>query len=142
MLVLTRKVEEKVQIGPNITVTVLRIKGRAVKIGVEAPQGVQVLRTELLGESAARELPGAGVCGNNEAATADPAAPRESDCPPGDPPSDEEPDSPCDSPGGPFLPKRRAPRLAIAPQEPFTACVGPALPGGSPRPIRCVPLAV
>lgn len=47
MLVLTRKREEKICIGPNITVTVLRVKGRSVKIGVEAPSGMQVLRGEL-----------------------------------------------------------------------------------------------
>lgn len=51
MLVLTRKNKEKIQIGPEITVTILRIKGRSVQIGIEAPAGVTVLRTELIDRS-------------------------------------------------------------------------------------------
>jgi carbon storage regulator CsrA len=47
MLVLTRKVEEKIQIGPNITLTIVRIKGHSVQIGIEAPDQVRVLRGEL-----------------------------------------------------------------------------------------------
>ncbi len=48
MLVLTRKTEQKIHIGRDITVTILRIKGRSVKIGIEAPSGKEVLRGELL----------------------------------------------------------------------------------------------
>lgn len=48
MLVLTRKTEEKIQIGQDITITVLRIKGHSVRIGIEAPDGVTVLRQELV----------------------------------------------------------------------------------------------
>jgi carbon storage regulator len=47
MLVLTRKQNEKIRIGPNITVTVLRMKGKAVRLGIEAPQDVSVIRGEL-----------------------------------------------------------------------------------------------
>jgi carbon storage regulator CsrA len=47
MLVLTRKAEEKIQIGDNIVVTVLRLKGNAVSIGIEAPRDVRVVRSEL-----------------------------------------------------------------------------------------------
>lgn len=47
MLVLTRKVEQKIQIGDNITVTILRVKGQTVRVGIEAPQDVRVLRAEL-----------------------------------------------------------------------------------------------
>lgn len=50
MLVLTRRLEEKIHIGSDITITILRIKGRMVKIGIEAPHGTQVLRGELLDE--------------------------------------------------------------------------------------------
>jgi carbon storage regulator len=49
MLVLTRKSHEQIQIGDNITVTVLRVKGGAVRIGVDAPRNVSVLRKELEG---------------------------------------------------------------------------------------------
>ena len=37
MLVLTRKYQEKIRIGDNITITVLRMKGKAVRLGIEAP---------------------------------------------------------------------------------------------------------
>ncbi|NLY00844.1 MAG: carbon storage regulator [Rhodopirellula sp.] len=47
MLVLTRKIDERIQIAPNITITVLRIRGRSVQIGIEAPETVQVLRGEI-----------------------------------------------------------------------------------------------
>ena len=47
MLVLSRKQEEQIRIGDHIVVTVLRIKGNTVKIGVDAPRSVRVVRTEL-----------------------------------------------------------------------------------------------
>jgi carbon storage regulator CsrA len=47
MLVLTRKTQEKIQIGENITVTILRVKGQAVRVGIDAPRDVRVIRTEL-----------------------------------------------------------------------------------------------
>lgn len=47
MLVLTRKAKQQIQIGPYVTVTILQIKGGAVRVGIEAPKDVTVLRTEL-----------------------------------------------------------------------------------------------
>ena len=47
MLVLTRKYQEKIRIGNNITITVLRTKGKAVRLGIEAPSDVPVIRGEL-----------------------------------------------------------------------------------------------
>src|SRR5436309_11328196 len=47
MLVLTRKYQEKIRIGNNITITVLRTKGKAVRLGIEAPPDVPVIRGEL-----------------------------------------------------------------------------------------------
>jgi len=57
MLVLTRKYQEKIRIGNNITITVLRMKGKAVRLGIEAPVDVPVIRGELSfnGESEAVE---------------------------------------------------------------------------------------
>lgn len=52
MLVLTRKPQEKIQIGDNITITVIKTKGSGVRLGIEAPADVPVLRGELV---AARE---------------------------------------------------------------------------------------
>ena len=47
MLVLSRKSGQKLQIGDNITVTILEVKGRVVRLGIEAPGHVRVLRGEL-----------------------------------------------------------------------------------------------
>src|SRR3954465_9018227 len=47
MLVLTRKSREQIQIGENVVITILRVKGQAVRIGIEAPRDVRVLRSEL-----------------------------------------------------------------------------------------------
>jgi carbon storage regulator len=48
MLVLTRKPCERIQIGDSIVVTVVRVEGNAVRLGIEAPSDVAVYRQELL----------------------------------------------------------------------------------------------
>jgi carbon storage regulator len=55
MLVLSRKADEQIQIGPNITITILKIKGLAVRIGIEAPDDVKVMRTEVVERTAMAE---------------------------------------------------------------------------------------
>lgn len=47
MLVLTRKCEERILIGPDIVITVIRIGGNDVKIGIDAPKDVAIRRDEL-----------------------------------------------------------------------------------------------
>lgn len=47
MLILTRKSGQSFQIGDNITVTITEISGDRVKIGIEAPREMRVLREEL-----------------------------------------------------------------------------------------------
>lgn len=47
MLVLTRHLGEKIIMGDNIEVTVVTIKGQAVRIGIEAPRDVGVYRQEI-----------------------------------------------------------------------------------------------
>jgi carbon storage regulator len=47
MLVITRKLEEKITIGNDITVSVLGIKGNHVKLGIEAPRHMPIYRTEV-----------------------------------------------------------------------------------------------
>jgi carbon storage regulator CsrA len=47
MLVLTRKTDQKIQIGDDITVTVIQVKGRYVRLGIDAPANIRILRTEL-----------------------------------------------------------------------------------------------
>ncbi len=47
MLILTRKIGEKVHIGDNVTVTVLDVRGDQVRVGIEAPKEVPVHREEI-----------------------------------------------------------------------------------------------
>ena len=50
MLVLTRKQSEMIQIGDDIVIKVIRTGKSTVKIGIEAPAHVRVLRAELCDE--------------------------------------------------------------------------------------------
>lgn len=50
MLVLTRKLMEKLFIGDDICVTVVRLEGGQVRLGIEAPREVAVVRAELVPE--------------------------------------------------------------------------------------------
>ncbi|MCI5606975.1 MAG: carbon storage regulator CsrA [Treponema sp.] len=47
MLILSRKIDEKIKIGNDITITLIDVKGDQVKIGVEAPRDVKVFRQEV-----------------------------------------------------------------------------------------------
>lgn len=47
MLILTRKVGETLMIGNEVAVTVLRVKGNQVRLGVNAPKSVSVQREEI-----------------------------------------------------------------------------------------------
>ncbi|HVX12287.1 MAG TPA: carbon storage regulator [Pirellulales bacterium] len=47
MLVLTRKVKQQIQIGENIVVTILQVRGQTVRVGIEAPHSVRVVRAEI-----------------------------------------------------------------------------------------------
>ncbi len=60
MLVLTRKVGEKIVIDERITITVNRVAGNRVALGIEAPHDVHVLRGELqaIAQSFVGEPPG------------------------------------------------------------------------------------
>jgi carbon storage regulator len=48
MLVLTRKTEQKIRIGNDIVITVLKVQGDQVSIGIEAPATFKIVREELL----------------------------------------------------------------------------------------------
>lgn len=50
MLVLSRKVGQKLVVGDEITIEVVRVKGNRVTLGLAAPKDVKVLRGELLQE--------------------------------------------------------------------------------------------
>ena len=47
MLVVTRKTNAKVLIGDGITVQVVAIRGCSVRLGIEAPENVRILREEV-----------------------------------------------------------------------------------------------
>lgn len=47
MLVITRKLEEKITIGNEITISILGIRGNHVKLGIEAPRHTPIYRTEV-----------------------------------------------------------------------------------------------
>ncbi len=47
MLVLTRKLGEVLRIGQNITVRVIDVKGKQIKIGIEAPSDLLIYREEV-----------------------------------------------------------------------------------------------
>ena len=54
MLVLSRKRNEMIQIGDDIILKVVEIGPRSVKIGIEAPDDVRVIRSELFGKPGPR----------------------------------------------------------------------------------------
>jgi carbon storage regulator len=47
MLILSRRESERVYLGEDIVLTIVRVNGDKVRIGVEAPANVKILRTEL-----------------------------------------------------------------------------------------------
>jgi carbon storage regulator len=50
MLVLTRKRGERIMIGEDVVITVLEVSGDQVRVGIEAPRSVKVMREEVLSE--------------------------------------------------------------------------------------------
>jgi carbon storage regulator len=48
MLVLSRKAKQTIRIGSDVVLTVVSVQGNRVKIGIEAPKHVRVVRQELL----------------------------------------------------------------------------------------------
>lgn len=101
MLVLTRKTNQKIRIGKDIVVTVLRIRGRSVQLGIEAPAATEVLRSELIDKPLAPES-----CSEDLAGAADAAPGRDTSIP--------------ETMG-------RAPRDFSSPSPQPSASVGPAL---------------
>ncbi len=57
MIVFRRKKREQIVIDGNIIVTVMHIRGTRVSLGIQAPDGVRILRTELTPHDAAALLP-------------------------------------------------------------------------------------
>lgn len=57
MLVITRKPGEKFVIGSDVQVTIVGVDGNRVRVGIESPADLKILRTELLPEIPAHGLP-------------------------------------------------------------------------------------
>ena len=65
MLVLSRKLGEKIYIGENICITVVDIDRGKIRLGIEAPRDVPIFRQELLplvtpADAGPQQLPNAG----------------------------------------------------------------------------------
>lgn len=50
MLVLSRKSDERIVIDGRIEITVVEVRGNQVRLGIEAPKEVSIMREELVGE--------------------------------------------------------------------------------------------
>ena len=53
MLVLTRKLQETIKIGDEVTIHILRVKGSTVRLGIDAPREIRVIRGELADKESA-----------------------------------------------------------------------------------------
>lgn len=61
MHVLTRRPTQTVKIGDRVTVTILEIRGTQVRLGVNAPRDITVLRAEISGKARTPRTPDAGA---------------------------------------------------------------------------------
>jgi len=50
MLILSRKIDQSIVIGENIEISLTKIEGDSVKIGISAPRSIAILRKEILEE--------------------------------------------------------------------------------------------
>ncbi len=51
MLVLSRKIGERIYIGPGIEIAIVDVRGRKVRIGIEAPTDIRIRRVEPVGDA-------------------------------------------------------------------------------------------
>ena len=54
MLVLTRKIGDAILIGDSIKIQIVHVKGCQVRVGIEAPKEVQIVREEISGQREAK----------------------------------------------------------------------------------------
>lgn len=59
MLVLTRKMSQVIQLGDNITITVVRTSQGSVKLGIQAPPELSISRPEIMARSSEHAGPSA-----------------------------------------------------------------------------------
>ena len=70
MLVLTRKLQQQIKIGDQITVTILKVKGNTVRVGISAPRELRVIRGELPKTEDAVQISTAVIAADETANTA------------------------------------------------------------------------
>lgn len=56
MLILTRKTNERIFIGEDVVLVVLGIENNRVKLGIDAPSEVSILREEIVGDSRSKKI--------------------------------------------------------------------------------------
>lgn len=61
MLALTRKLNQSIKIGENIQITVVKIKGDRVKLGISAPNDVEIVRDDAVKKERTNKK--SGCCG-------------------------------------------------------------------------------
>jgi carbon storage regulator len=71
MLILTRKLGEKINIGDDITVTLLEIKGAQVKLGIDAPKRIGIHRNEIYEKIREENLSSSNISGEDLSKAAD-----------------------------------------------------------------------
>jgi len=71
MLILTRKLGEKINIGDDITVTLLEIKGAQVKLGIDAPKLIGIHRNEIYEKIREENLNSSNISGADLSKAAD-----------------------------------------------------------------------
>jgi carbon storage regulator len=71
MLILTRKLGEKINIGDDITVTLLEIKGAQVKLGIDAPKRIGIHRNEIYEKIREENLRSSNISGSDLSKAAD-----------------------------------------------------------------------
>ncbi len=82
MLVLSRRKSEQIRIGDEILIKVIDVKGGTVRIGIDAPPEIPIIRSELLPEMVPGRAPIARPTGEappatGETPTADAAVPQQ-----------------------------------------------------------------
>lgn len=71
MLILTRKLGEKINIGDDITVKLIEIKGTQVKLGIEAPRHIEIHRHEVYERIREENLSSTDINGSDLSKAAD-----------------------------------------------------------------------
>jgi len=69
MLVLSRKPLQSIMIGPDIRITIVKVERNQVRIGIEAPRDVTILRDELIDAGEADVHAGPVAASNGQVAT-------------------------------------------------------------------------